>query len=274
MIVIFFSLFGFYKAETYPTEIKKFMIKKIKNDNLSMNFLKPEAASVLNHGDIIIYKSPVLIDPKFKDKENLCSRVIALPGEIINIRQSDVYVNDVKQEENYDRYFLYRISMQEETNFKDLLDNFMVDIVDSLNNNKACEFISTQYIADQIADLPEILNVRKIICEESKGDINIFPYQAYTWNRDYFGPVIVPQEGITVIIDRKNIHLYKKIIDVYEDNDLYIYGDNIYINNVITNQYTFKQNYYFVLNDNRYNKPDSRTFGFIPENYILGKVLN
>jgi len=273
-LVTFFSTFGFYKAEIYPVEVKKFMLRKIRNENMYMNFLKPYASSVIHQCDLIIYKSPVLIDPAFKDKENLCSRVIALPGDIVHIRKSDVYINDVLLVENYDRFFLFRLSMQEETNFQDLLDDFMVEIIDSLNNNRACEFIATQYIADQIAELPGIINIRKIIDDENIGKPEIFPYQTYSWNKDNFGPVVVPQKDITVVLDRRNISIYKKIIDVYEGNDLYIFGDNITINNIPTNQYTFKNNYYFVLNDNRYNKPDSRTFGFIPENYIIGKVLN
>lgn len=274
LITIFFSTFGFYKAEIYPPEIKRFMIRKIKNDKMHMNFLKPKASTIIMQGDLVIYKSPVLIDPDFKEKENLCSRVIALPGDIIHIIKSDVYVNDLLVAEKYERYFLYRISMQEETNFKELLDDFMVEITDSLNNNKACEFIATQYIADQISELPGILNLRKIICEANKGDVSIFPEQGYVWNRDNFGPVIIPQKGVTVILDRKNIQLYKKIIDVYEENDLYIFGNNIHINNQPVTQYTFKNDYYFVLNDNRFNRPDSRMIGFIPENYIIGKVLN
>lgn len=274
LIIAFLSSFGFYKAEIYPIEIKRFMIRKIKNDNMYMNFLKPKASSILNQGDLVIYKSPVFIDPDFKEKENLCSRIIALPGDIIHIRQTEVYVNDNLVAENYERYFLFRLSMQEETNFKELLDDFKVEITDSLNNNKACEFIATQYIADQIAELSGIVNVRKIVGDTNKGELGIFPGQGYPWNRDNWGPVVVPQQGITVILDRKNILLYKKIIDVYEDNDLYIFGNNIKINNQPATQYTFKKDYYFVLNDNRFNKPDSRTLGFIPENYIIGKVLN
>jgi signal peptidase I len=76
------------------------------------------------------------------------------------------------------------------------------------------------------------------------------------------------------MLTRSNINMYRKIIDVYENHKFYVTGENITIDGKPADKYVIENNYYFVLNDNRYNQPDSRTWGFIPENLIVGKVMN
>ncbi len=273
-LLVFFTTFGFYKAYEYPSGPKKFLVRKIKNENMFMNFLKPYPESIIKQGDLIIYKSPVLHDPPFEKRENICSRVIAGPGDIVTIKDTKVFVNDVAVDETYDRYFLFRVSMAKHTNFDKLLKNFRVQIIDSLNDNKACNFVATQYIADQIADIDSVLNVRKIYEPAGRGDVNSFVGQSVIWNMDNFGPVAVPQKGVTVLLNNRNIAIYKKIIGDYENHNLYFSGENISIDDKPADKYVIGRNYYFVLNDNRYNQPDSRIWGFIPESLIVGKVMN
>ncbi|MDD3687430.1 MAG: S26 family signal peptidase [Bacteroidales bacterium] len=273
-VVLFFTNFGFYKADVYPGGPRKFLIRKVSNPNMYLNFIKPSAESLIEYGDLIIHKSPELLDPPFSEKENICSRVIAKPGDIVSIVDSKVFVNDKLVEETYDRYFRYRVNTNESMNFQELLKDFKVHIIDSMNNNKACDIITTSYIAEKIEECEGVLNVRKIVESKGTANIHVFPHQSYPWNPDNFGPLIIPGKGVTVSLNRNSINLYKKIIDYYEEHELYIFGENIEIDGVATKQYVVKENYYFVLNDNRYNRDDSRHWGFIPESYIVGKVIN
>jgi len=102
---------------------------------------------------------------------------------------------------------------------------------------------------------------------------NYFPNNArYKWNLDYFGPLKVPSKGDSVLLSTDNIVLYKKIIETYEHNKLEERKGSFYINGVLRKAYVFKMNYYFMMGDNRHNSIDSRLWGFLPEDHIIGRA--
>ena len=104
----------------------------------------------------------------------------------------------------------------------------------------------------------------------------IFPHDttSFKWNRDWFGPLQIPAKGWTVNLDAKNVKLYQEAIQKYEGNEgITIDGDKILQNGKVLNSYTFKQDYYFMMGDNRHNSADSRTWGFVPADHIVGKAV-
>ena len=133
----------------------------------------------------------------------------------------------------------------------------------------AGEINMTEELKNKIAADPRVLSVTKVINAKDK---TVFP-QTGEWSIDNFGPIYIPEEGKTVALTTQNLPLYHRIIEVYENNELKVNGNEILINGQVATSYTFKQNYYWMMGDNRHRSEDSRYWGFVPANHIVGKPV-
>jgi len=132
----------------------------------------------------------------------------------------------------------------------------------------------TSEMAAELRKNPNIQSVELSLKEKGKAGTNIFPQDSrYPWNNDNLGPIYLPEKGKTVKISPETLPLYKKIIRDYEGNTVSVSGNQVSINGTVTDTYTFKQGYYWMMGDNRHHSEDSRTWGYVPADHIVGKPV-
>lgn len=216
-------------------------------------------------------------------KTNLVKRCVGVPGDSLEIRDGYIYINGsrTKLPGRAKPQYNFFVDTQGKTIRQTVLTN-RYRVRDglkysngryALNRKGGYVLTMTDKEAEQIAKNPVVVGVTKIL--QAKGvDGDVFPHlPSLGWNEDNYGPIYIPQEGKTVELNKFSLPFYKRIIQEYEGNELSVRGDEIRINGEVTNSYTFKQDYYWMMGDNRQNSLDARAWGYVPFDHVVGKPV-
>jgi len=229
--------------------------------------------SEVERNDIVVFNYPIDLSP-IAAKTNYIKRAVGLPHDTLSVDATQLYVNGAKSQSFPGIQHLYVVSVRDRVRLSPAKVEAAGGSLRGTQGDSSYRVNTTKQVADKISQWPEVQNVQLFVLPE---DYNEYSHADFSFsqgfkNHHFMPQIVVPFEGQTVTLTPENYHIYQNIITRYEGNNVDRNGDQFVINGEETNQYTIKQNYYFMMGDNRDNSEDSRFWGFVPETHIIGEA--
>lgn len=258
---------------------------------LQMPYLRFPALEKVHRNDIVVFNWPSDTVRFFRDnsnihvkkpidkKSNYVKRAVAVAGDMFEIKEGVVYINGKVSQlpQRAKLQHSYFVKLKEGTQ---MTPQWLYQTYGVTDGMRAYEgnLYEIQSLTDQVAkaleNTPEVEKIEKITYPKGEYSPYIYPHKAeFGWNQDNMGPFLIPSKGSEIELTSQNLALYRTIITTYEKNELTEKEGKIFINGKQTSRYKFKDDYYWMMGDNRNNSEDSRYWGFVPFTHIIGKPL-
>ena len=255
----------------------------------------------VRRGEPVVFNYPPDLDYPLDIKTFYVKRCVAIPGDTFKIVNKQVFINGVASENPPNLQTSFFVETDKGVHLRFMQEYGITDyepkdprtgnaeVRRGIHNGKTGFFMyADTERAENLRGLNSVKSIEEIVYDEFSND-NAFPESQnylgnqhtsydpiteFNWTRDNFGELVMPAKGMTIELTQRNIDLYRTIIEHYEGNDeVEIKEDEIWIEGQKLTEYTFNQGYYFMVGDNRHNSADSRFWGFVPADHIVGKPL-
>jgi signal peptidase I len=228
--------------------------------------------SSIKNNDVVVFNYPPEEEHPVDLRTNYIKRCIGIAGDNLEVRNMVVYINGKPADKPEHMQYRYIIQTESALTDKVFRDH---NITDFWPVQGGYVVDTTPETAKTLGTLGFIRNVTVWTDSAGVATADVYPHMPsrFKWNKDNYGPIHIPRKGETVKLDSTNIPIYETVIRKYEDNkNVEVQGDKILVDGQPISTYTFKQNYYFMMGDNRHNSEDSRFWGFVPADHIVGKA--
>jgi signal peptidase I len=233
----------------------------------------PGFSKIKNH-DVVVFNYPMEDERPVDKQTHYIKRCIGIPGDSIKLIDGLVYVNNKPDTLDPRGQRLFFINAEQGFTFEESTRKRLHITQEDMKYLSQNLIMLTASAAAEVKKMKGVSDLQVYYRQKEEYNPGVFPQDArLKWNEDNYGPMWIPKKGATIQLTPENVATYKRAITVYEKNSLNESNGKVFINGKEATTYTFKQDYYWMMGDNRHNSLDSRFWGFVPEDHIVGKAV-